>query len=159
MNALNLKTVLQSVRSLGPYVLIELLLPGGTLIAGLLWLTQQVRRRQDGKAQPRPVAGSVVSLQLGPRLARVRRMRPVLGGLTFQQKLHHLRHDSSSPLIELRRRQVCDRMRHRNEFEIGQAPCARHRRARRLENVRNNGRRRYAVLFEHDAVEDTPRRA
>ena len=67
MNALNLKTVLQSVRSLGPYVLIELLLPGGTLIAGLLWLAQHVRRRQDWKTRPRPVAGSVVSLQLEPR--------------------------------------------------------------------------------------------
>ncbi|HZN27214.1 MAG TPA: hypothetical protein VFB75_23510 [Burkholderiales bacterium] len=32
------------VRSLGPYVLIELLLPGGTLLALLLWLSQGMAR-------------------------------------------------------------------------------------------------------------------
>jgi hypothetical protein len=33
------RSVVQKLRCVGPYVLIELLLPGGTLIALLLWLT------------------------------------------------------------------------------------------------------------------------
>jgi hypothetical protein len=33
-----------NVRSFGPYLLIELLLPGGTLIALLLWLSQGMAR-------------------------------------------------------------------------------------------------------------------
>jgi hypothetical protein len=32
------------LRSIGPYLLIELLLPGGTLIALLLWLSQGMTR-------------------------------------------------------------------------------------------------------------------
>jgi hypothetical protein len=32
------------VRSLGPYVLMELLLPGGTLLALLLWISQGITR-------------------------------------------------------------------------------------------------------------------
>jgi hypothetical protein len=44
MNAISLKTLLPKLRSLGPYVLVELLLPGGTLIALLLWLSQGMSR-------------------------------------------------------------------------------------------------------------------
>jgi len=36
--------LLQGLRALGPYLLIEILLPGGTLIAFLLWLSQRIRR-------------------------------------------------------------------------------------------------------------------
>jgi hypothetical protein len=32
------KLILQGVRSLSPYLAVELLLPGGTLIALLLWI-------------------------------------------------------------------------------------------------------------------------
>ena len=39
--ALWLKRGLALVRSVGPYALIEILLPGGTLIALLLWLARQ----------------------------------------------------------------------------------------------------------------------
>ena len=39
-----LHTWLPRLRSLGPYLLIELLLPGGTLIALALWLTQHFKR-------------------------------------------------------------------------------------------------------------------
>jgi hypothetical protein len=35
-----LKSIARGLRSLGPYLLVELLLPGGTLIALLLWLSQ-----------------------------------------------------------------------------------------------------------------------
>lgn len=38
------KKLLPAVRALGPYLLVELVLPGGTLIALLMWLTQQWRR-------------------------------------------------------------------------------------------------------------------
>ena len=40
------------LRSLGPYVLMELLLPGGTLLALLLWISQGLAR------------GGLVSVQL-----------------------------------------------------------------------------------------------
>jgi len=33
-----------SVRSFGPYVLMELLLPGGTILALLLWISQGITR-------------------------------------------------------------------------------------------------------------------
>ena len=35
---------LTGMREFGPYILIELLLPGGTLVAFLLWLMQRVKR-------------------------------------------------------------------------------------------------------------------
>jgi hypothetical protein len=43
-----LVTLRDRVAALGPYLLIELLLPGGTLLAGLLWLTQRIRRGGTG---------------------------------------------------------------------------------------------------------------
>ncbi|HEY7641560.1 MAG TPA: hypothetical protein VH814_17660 [Steroidobacteraceae bacterium] len=39
--ALLLKRAFALLRSIGPYALIEILLPGGTLIALLLWLARQ----------------------------------------------------------------------------------------------------------------------
>lgn len=36
------------LRSFGPYVLIEVLLPGGTLLAVLLWLLQRFKRGRFG---------------------------------------------------------------------------------------------------------------
>ena len=41
MNAAASNRILQALRSWGPYLLIELLLPGGTLLALLLWLYQR----------------------------------------------------------------------------------------------------------------------
>lgn len=43
--ALWLKRGLALLRSVGPYVAIELLLPGGTLIALLLWFTRRAASR------------------------------------------------------------------------------------------------------------------
>jgi len=37
------KEMLPAVRALGPYLLVELILPGGTLIALAIWLVQQRR--------------------------------------------------------------------------------------------------------------------
>jgi hypothetical protein len=45
MLALGYKRISQTTQSLGPYLLIELLLPGGTLIALLLWLCQRLQSR------------------------------------------------------------------------------------------------------------------
>ena len=40
MNARLSQRIAQTLRRLGPYLLVELLLPGGTLFALLLWLSQ-----------------------------------------------------------------------------------------------------------------------
>jgi hypothetical protein len=47
-----MKRVLQGARELSPYLLIELLLPGGTVIALLLWM---FRRRSGAAAVQAPV--------------------------------------------------------------------------------------------------------
>ncbi len=47
MSTVHLKWLTQRARAVGPYLLVEFLLPGGTLLALLLWLTQH------GKLQPR----------------------------------------------------------------------------------------------------------
>jgi hypothetical protein len=39
-----IKEMLPAVRAVGPYLLVELVLPGGTLVAALMWLAQQRRR-------------------------------------------------------------------------------------------------------------------
>ena len=41
-----MKQLLQGARTLSPYLLVELLLPGGTLIALLLWLLQHWKKKQ-----------------------------------------------------------------------------------------------------------------
>jgi hypothetical protein len=40
----------QAVRQLGPYLMLELVLPGGTLVALALFLFRQRRRRLRGEA-------------------------------------------------------------------------------------------------------------
>ena len=58
-----MKTLLQAARTAGPYLLVEILLPGGTLIALALWLL-----RDEGKATlqalqwMRRITGSIPSL-------------------------------------------------------------------------------------------------
>jgi hypothetical protein len=39
-----MRTIARALKTLGPYVAVELLLPGGTLIALLMWLAQQRRK-------------------------------------------------------------------------------------------------------------------
>jgi hypothetical protein len=53
---------LTGLRSLGPYILIELLLPGGTLIALCLWFTQRAIRGGDSDAQ---ISGAAPELPQG----------------------------------------------------------------------------------------------
>ncbi|HEV2432383.1 MAG TPA: hypothetical protein VGT43_12820 [Burkholderiales bacterium] len=47
-----MKQLLQGARTLSPYLLVELLLPGGTLIALLLWLFQHWKKgaSENGKS-------------------------------------------------------------------------------------------------------------
>jgi hypothetical protein len=59
-----MKTLLQAARTAAPYLLVEILLPGGTLIALALWLLSR-----DGKATRsqallwmRRITGSIPSL-------------------------------------------------------------------------------------------------
>ena len=46
MSAARIKSILAGARALGPYLLVELVLPGGTLIAGLMWLAQHWREKR-----------------------------------------------------------------------------------------------------------------
>ena len=48
MNASRSKRFLSGLRNLGPYLLVELILPGGTLLALLLWLSQGMHRGAAG---------------------------------------------------------------------------------------------------------------
>jgi len=43
----SLRWLSRRARDLGPYLLVELLLPGGTLLALLLWLSQHGLRAKD----------------------------------------------------------------------------------------------------------------
>lgn len=46
-----LQKSLPKLRALGPYLLVEMFLPGGTLVALLLWLSQRYRRTGVGAVQ------------------------------------------------------------------------------------------------------------
>jgi hypothetical protein len=64
MNATASNRIFQALRSLGPYLLIELLLPGGTLLAFLLWLYQRrtgtmSAGTQQARGTPRAVEHSI----------------------------------------------------------------------------------------------------
>jgi len=79
--------------------------------------------------------------------------------LTLEKELHDLRHDRRGTLVELRRRQVRDRVRHREELEVRKTPGSSHGLAGDFENVRNDRGGRHAVLFKYYAVEHTARAA
>ena len=52
------------LRSLGPYAAIELLLPGGSVLALLLWLYRRHRRTIAARAHERPAAVSIPSSEV-----------------------------------------------------------------------------------------------
>ena len=58
MNAAFREKGLKSLRRAGPYLLLELLLPGGTLLALLLWLSNGAGRGQLADVQPVPVSAT-----------------------------------------------------------------------------------------------------
>jgi hypothetical protein len=51
VKAVSLRKVSKIMRRMGPYMLIELLLPGGTLLALLLWLSNGAGRGQLADVQ------------------------------------------------------------------------------------------------------------
>lgn len=83
----------------------------------------------------------------------------LLTGLALQQKPRYLGRDRTCALIEFRRREVCDRVLHHEEAKFRNAPAPRHGAAGQLEHVRDDRRRRNAVLFKYYAVEHTARAA
>jgi hypothetical protein len=65
------------VRSFGPYVLMELLLPGGTLLALLLWISQGITRGgllgvYHPTVAPSKVERVIPGFPVGPRTAVAR---------------------------------------------------------------------------------------
>jgi len=46
MSASLMKSLLAKARNAGPYLLVELVMPGGTLIALALWLSRQYQLRR-----------------------------------------------------------------------------------------------------------------
>ena len=55
MKAVSLRNLVERLRRLGPYVLIELVLPGGTLLALLLWISSGAGRGQFAEPQQVPI--------------------------------------------------------------------------------------------------------
>jgi hypothetical protein len=56
-----MKTLLEGARSLSPYLLVELLLPGGSIIALLLWLFRHRSRKAKAPVESpasRPASGA-----------------------------------------------------------------------------------------------------
>jgi hypothetical protein len=50
-----MSAIVQGVRNFGPYMLVELVLPGGTLIALTMWLLARWRRKESGRVRQNPV--------------------------------------------------------------------------------------------------------
>jgi hypothetical protein len=65
MNAATRRNVYQRLRRLGPYALIELLLPGGTIIALLLWLCSGGPKGHFAEPQRMFEPGTAVVFTLG----------------------------------------------------------------------------------------------
>ena len=79
------KLVLKSwtaLRAVGPYLLIELLLPGGTLFAFLLWLSQRFKRsaleRGESPSVPRIEKSIGAELAQVPGMAAIKPLNAVL---------------------------------------------------------------------------------
>jgi len=60
MKAVRWVSVRETLRRVGPYVLVELLLPGGTLLALLLWLSNGVGRGQLANLHQPEISPAVV---------------------------------------------------------------------------------------------------
>ena len=67
MNAAKFKSFLPTLRRAGPYLLMELLLPGGTLLAVLLWLSQGFAQGKFAIVHERDVTPSALELVIGAR--------------------------------------------------------------------------------------------
>src|SRR5688500_3336460 len=104
------RSLLDAARSLCPYLLVEFLLPVGTMIAILLWPSRRARGHSRLRALAKPVAGSVAALRVvpaaRPRALSAEAVPTVSARLPLEQKPHDLRHDRRGSLIELCGRQV-----------------------------------------------------
>jgi hypothetical protein len=60
MKAVRWVSVRETLRRVGPYVLVELLLPGGTLLALLLWLSNGVGRGHFANLYQAEISPSVM---------------------------------------------------------------------------------------------------
>ena len=60
MKAMSWRGVLGNLRRAGPYLLVELLLPGGTLLALLLWLSNGVGRGQLADVHQAVISPAVI---------------------------------------------------------------------------------------------------
>ena len=59
MAAASFQKLVATLRRLGPYMLIELLLPGGTLVALALWFANSKRARlAEGRIDAQPAAAT-----------------------------------------------------------------------------------------------------
>ena len=69
MKAISWVSVLETLRRAGPYLLVELLLPGGTLVALLLWLSNGVSRGHFADVHRAEITLAVIEHVVGvPRL-------------------------------------------------------------------------------------------
>ena len=83
MTILRAQRTITALRGLGPYVLLEILLPGGTLVALLLWLSQRYMggglgsvRQYSFQKVAKPVAAIA---RFGSRALCALRLRTVAG--------------------------------------------------------------------------------
>ena len=60
MKAVRWASVLKTLRRAGPYLLVELLLPGGTLVALLLWLSNGVGRGHFANLHQAEISPAVI---------------------------------------------------------------------------------------------------
>lgn len=82
MTILRAQRTITALRELGPYVLLEILLPGGTLVALLLWLSQRymsgglegVRQYSFQQKVAKPVAAAIAGLRRSALCGVLRRM-------------------------------------------------------------------------------------
>jgi len=83
----------------------------------------------------------------------------LLNRLSFEQQFDDLWCDVARSLVELFTGEISNWMRHRKKPELLQSPRARHGLTGPHEDIRDDGRRRNALLFEYYAVEHTARAA
>ena len=67
MSFIRTRTSAQGLRALAPYLLVELFLPGGTLVALLLWLSQRFRQgRTSDTTAPAAATARIAPVAVPP---------------------------------------------------------------------------------------------
>ena len=69
------RPALRRLRKTWPYVLVEVLVPGGTILALLLWLSSGQAKGQFCETQPVPHSHTTLELFVGPADAAASRER------------------------------------------------------------------------------------